>query len=146
MKPIPPRPLGARPLAGFGSRTAAYLIDLLVMAGVLWLLNLLGFVLVKGPTLGIAFSILFVAWYQIAKIGGSQGQTWGMRYLEIVCVDAKTGKRPIGYARAFARAICWAVMAPIPVIGLLDLLWASWDPGNQTLHDKVAGTIVLRRT
>jgi uncharacterized RDD family membrane protein YckC len=27
----------------------------------------------------------------------------------------------------------------------LDLLWAAWDPKRQTLHDKAAGTIVVRR-
>lgn len=27
----------------------------------------------------------------------------------------------------------------------LDILWATWDRRNQTLHDKIAGTLVVRR-
>ena len=27
---------------------------------------------------------------------------------------------------------------------LLDLLWPLWDPRRQTLHDKAAGTVVVR--
>ncbi len=36
---------------------------------------------------------------------------------------------------AFAVVIVW---------GLLDPLWATWDPRKQTLHDKVVGTNVVR--
>jgi uncharacterized RDD family membrane protein YckC len=25
------------------------------------------------------------------------------------------------------------------------VLWPLWDPRNQTIHDKAAGTVVLRR-
>jgi uncharacterized RDD family membrane protein YckC len=27
---------------------------------------------------------------------------------------------------------------------LLDVLWMLWDPKNQTLHDKVAKTLVIK--
>ncbi len=28
---------------------------------------------------------------------------------------------------------------------LVELLWAAWDPRHQTLHDKAAHTLVVRR-
>ena len=28
--------------------------------------------------------------------------------------------------------------------GILDALWPVWDAQNQTLHDKAAGTVLLR--
>ena len=36
-----------------------------------------------------------------------------------------------------------AVLFVIPWI--IDMLWPLWDDRNQTLHDKVVGTVVLRR-
>jgi uncharacterized RDD family membrane protein YckC len=30
----------------------------------------------------------------------------------------------------------------VPII--LDYLWPLWDRENQTLHDKIAGTVVLK--
>ena len=32
-----------------------------------------------------------------------------------------------------------------PLLILVDLLWPLWDARRQTLHDKIAGTVVLRR-
>ena len=44
------------------------------------------------------------------------------------------------------RSFAAAVLTLVPFVGsLLDLLWPLWDPRNQTLHDKAAGTVVLRR-
>ena len=30
-----------------------------------------------------------------------------------------------------------------PVVSVLDKLWLLWDPRRQTLHDKVADTVVV---
>ena len=46
---------------------------------------------------------------------------------------------------AFVRLLVRAVMGFVPLLPMLDLLWPLWDPRNQTLHDKVAGTVVLRQ-
>jgi uncharacterized RDD family membrane protein YckC len=37
-----------------------------------------------------------------------------------------------------------STLAPIGILGLVDYLWMLWDAQKQTLHDKVAGTIVVR--
>ena len=31
-----------------------------------------------------------------------------------------------------------------PIYGLIDVLWPLWDPRRQALHDKLAGTCVVR--
>jgi uncharacterized RDD family membrane protein YckC len=41
---------------------------------------------------------------------------------------------------AHQALILFALLVP----HFLDLLWAAWDKNNQTLHDKVAKTIVIR--
>jgi uncharacterized RDD family membrane protein YckC len=49
--------------------------------------------------------------------------------------------------RAFSAEII-AAASLVGLIGslaqLLDLLWPVWDKRNQTLHDKIGRTVVLR--
>jgi uncharacterized RDD family membrane protein YckC len=51
--------------------------------------------------------------------------------------------RPLGYVRAFIRALIppffWVLIVP----GLLDVLWPLWDAKHQTLHDKLVGSVVI---
>ena len=35
------------------------------------------------------------------------------------------------------------VFAAVNLFGLLDYLWAFWDPNRQCLHDKFADTVVV---
>ena len=49
------------------------------------------------------------------------------------------GLRPGG-----SRALVQIVLAFTIIGGFLDVLWPLWDRQNQTLHDKAAGTVVLR--
>jgi uncharacterized RDD family membrane protein YckC len=46
--------------------------------------------------------------------------------------------------RRLARQLSIYLLLAVP--HYLDLLWAAWDGQRQTLHDKAAGTIVVRRT
>ena len=41
-------------------------------------------------------------------------------------------------------ALVQIVLAFTIIGGFLDVLWPLWDRQNQTLHDKAAGTVVLR--
>jgi uncharacterized RDD family membrane protein YckC len=56
----------------------------------------------------------------------------------------------VGVARAAARSAIYegfALIARVPfgiVALLVDLLWPLWDARRQTLHDKLARTVVLR--
>ena len=42
------------------------------------------------------------------------------------------------------RTLVEVVLALTVIGGILDILWPLWDQQNQTLHDKAAGTVVLR--
>jgi uncharacterized RDD family membrane protein YckC len=67
-----------------------------------------------------------------------------MALLRLDAVDAVEGRTPIGPTRAAVRSLAAGVLTVIPFAAFLDLLWPLWDNRNQTLHDKAAGTVVLR--
>ena len=57
----------------------------------------------------------------------------------------------LGYGRALGRAVVegfFRVLSLLSVllgvVWLLDMLFPLWDRRRQTLHDKVAGSVVLR--
>jgi uncharacterized RDD family membrane protein YckC len=53
--------------------------------------------------------------------------------------------QPIGYGRAFGRVLIGSILwIACYVPGILDVLWPLWDEKNQSLHDKVVNSIVVR--
>ncbi len=54
---------------------------------------------------------------------------------------------PVGWRGALLRPVLQIAISLIPrvgIVGLLDYLWMLWDGQKQTLHDKIAGTIVVK--
>jgi uncharacterized RDD family membrane protein YckC len=96
-------------------------------------------------------SLLIQGVYWIVAIG-SFGRTIGGAAVGIRAVDAN-GAIP-GYGRASLRFAVPAgaqLIGIIPFIGILGsllqlliYLWMLWDPNKQGLHDKAAGTYVVR--
>ena len=82
--------------------------------------------------------------YSFALVG-FWGHTLGMALMRLDAVDAIEGRTPDRprSGRRSARSPP-ALLTIIPMAAFLDLLWPLWDPRNQTLHDKAAGTVVLR--
>ena len=77
----------------------------------------------------------------VCVIGWSRfGTTPGKLLLELRVVDARTGAHP-GVVQALIRYIGYLVSA-LP-LGL-GFLWAIFDRRHQALHDKLAGTRVVR--
>jgi len=78
----------------------------------------------------------------------SQGQTLGNMAAGTIVVDAATGA-PVTSGKAWARSamdVVFRVGTMLFVIPILvDDLWPLWDKQKQTLHDKVAGTVVVKR-
>src|SRR4030095_16803764 len=74
---------------------------------------------------------------------GKTGQTWARRWLDIRVQHARTG-RPIGYRPALRRYLITVAFGILSLPLLLDYLWPLWDKENQTLHDKVATSVVVR--
>jgi uncharacterized RDD family membrane protein YckC len=134
---------GPGSLATYGSRVVAYILDWLIVVipvGIVTVASGLGRYFDYSLDAVVAFA------YAALLIGGPAAQTVGMRVMKIAVAQAANRASPIGYGRAAARAAVAVLIGIIIIVGpLLDLLWPLWDPTNQTLHDKAAGTIVVRR-
>ena len=160
-----------RPLASWGKRVGAGLIDALVLLlPIIAASALLGVGAFAGgdlecttnPTTGftectggdtsfvvtliLAQLVPFIiqGLYSTFMNGGERGQTVGKRVVNIQVRDEATGG-PIGYGKAFLR---WLVGALLSVFtcgigGILDILWPLWDNKRQTLHDKVVNSLVV---
>ncbi|MEU5859967.1 RDD family protein [Nonomuraea sp. NPDC047529] len=75
------------------------------------------------------------------------GRTFGKRLMRIRVVSTETGYWP-GWRRAAVRGLVFPVLVCVPqgglVMLLLDGLWSLADPAARTLHDRLAGTRVVR--
>jgi uncharacterized RDD family membrane protein YckC len=138
--------------ASWGARVGAYLLDGLILAipyAVGIALAVIGdtqendaLLIAGGLLLAASFVAPFV--YFAVMNGGERGQTYGKRALGIR-VRREDGRSPLGFGRALARhtiTFVFAFFFYIPM--LLDYLWPLWDDRNQALHDKVAGSVVVR--
>jgi uncharacterized RDD family membrane protein YckC len=75
---------------------------------------------------------------------GRFGQTLGSKAVGTRVVSAATGG-PIGYGRALGRSVANVLLWILFVIPwVISALFPLWDSRNQTLHDKIAGTVVVR--
>ena len=149
-------------VANWGLRAVAYVIDVvvaeLIFAAVLMsgiavglVLDRLGLstgadtmhpavVAVMVATLAAAFGLTFVYWWLPHS---RSGRTVGKRLVGIRVIDAATGTSP-SKLRALGRYLFMLVFSLPVVTFFLDCLWPLWDPQGQSLHDKVAGTYVIR--
>jgi uncharacterized RDD family membrane protein YckC len=133
--PPPPAPPTTLPRAGFWLRMGALAIDL-VLVGLLFALfeNLLP----DSWSLGFGGFLLLAAAYG-ATLWKLRATTIGgiVCNLKIVRLD----DRPLDWTVAIVRALgCFLSVA---VVGL-GFIWIALDADNQSWHDKIAGTIVVR--
>jgi len=134
-------------LAPYGARVGGYVIDYLIVG-----------LLVRAVTsqLGLsiaaqaAITIVVRAIYASLLIAYLDGRTLGMRFLNLRCVGLDR-RRHVGLGQSLLRAFSAELIAAgslLGVVGLLgpvlDLLWPTWDADRQTLHDKIARTVVIR--
>lgn len=120
-------------LADVGTRLVALIIDGFILALITGLLfwggrEAGGFV---GFLIGVAYH-----WFFLTQ---QNGQTPGKRMMGIRVVR-KDGQ-PIDAATVIVRYVGYYVNTFILGIGWL---WALWDADHQGIHDKLAGTIVVR--
>lgn len=156
-QPVPERPavtdarLDARsglPLASFGQRVGAYLIDFViifvaiiatfVVSAVAGAIND-GFGVFVGVIGWIAVTIGSAA-YLIISDGGALGQTPGKLFLGIKVVGAIPG--PIGYGRGALRylgRVLDSIVCGLPI----GLIWPAFDAQNRTWHDLIVDTRVV---
>jgi uncharacterized RDD family membrane protein YckC len=148
---------GGVSLASYGARLGGWLIDFVIVLAVTLVVTIplhqfhRQHVLVRGTYsyryhlggLGIVLDAAIVIVYGGLFCGSARGQTPGMMATKTRVVRTGT-TNAIGYGRAFGRAAFeYLLSVALFLPWVLDMLFPIWDPQNQTLHDKVAGTVVI---
>ena len=145
----PPDPLDARPLflGVTERRVVAFLIDLSIIALIsivlhmaLGMLTLMTFGLASPLHLFLAPPIIGLA-YHILQVGAPVAGTLGMRLMGLR-VWSMSGGRPT-MLQAVIHAVCY--YGSMAVTGGLVCLVALFNRRRQTLHDMLAGLLVLRQ-
>jgi uncharacterized RDD family membrane protein YckC len=148
------------PLAGWGSRVGAFLLDVLILTVPVIALIVLVVVVAAGSDVGavvvaivafLAYVVvaLFYAPVLMARGGPRNGQTWGKQIVGIR-VTRDSGQ-PVDLGFGFLREFVVKNLLFGTVGGfflyiptLLDWLWPLWDDQNRCLHDMVVSTHVVR--
>jgi uncharacterized RDD family membrane protein YckC len=143
-----------RELADWGVRAAAQVLDTLLLAGIVLIVLLA--VRVGSPdatnhtleviayAVGIPIGLAYAPGL-MARRGARNGQTLGRQAMRIrvVCDDGKPMTLGRGLLReVIGRQLLLAIT--FYVYALIDYLWPLWDKANQTIHDKVGSTRVMR--
>jgi uncharacterized RDD family membrane protein YckC len=150
---------GHHHFAGFWSRAAARIIDLLIIIAAFNLIYLVdrigadaglwtGMELGEGNWTGAGFSmanvlrglffLTFPVFYYV-YLHAMYGQTFGKMAMKIKVVNEDG--TPLDYRKAFLR---WLGYFLCDLTFYIGYLWAAFDPRKQGLHDKVCRTVVVR--
>jgi uncharacterized RDD family membrane protein YckC len=153
-----------RPLASWGSRVAAQLIDwvILLIPGAILAAIVIGaaigdddsswWAVVGSGVLAIfVFALLSLLYAPLLMRRGGQrnGQTLGKQMLGITVVRDTGEQLGFGYSAlrevVVKNLLVGIASSIIPLIPwLLDNLWPLWDDQNRALHDMVVQTHVVR--
>jgi uncharacterized RDD family membrane protein YckC len=123
---------------------------------------------VAALVIAVPVIVATIVAFRLFRTMALDGSTIGRQTARIIVVKART-EGPIGYGRAIVRTgsvlamrallpISWAIafrteqapemafigFACVVLLNVLDTMWMLWDPRRQTLHDKVAGSMVVR--
>ena len=147
------------PLASWGTRLAAYLIDGLILLVPVILLTIIVVAIAAGSDTGaVVTGILgFLAYLVVAFLyapllmareGQRNGQTWGKQALGIRVVRDNGESMGFGWAalreivvKGLAVTIASSIIPIIP--WFLNFFWPLWDDQNRALHDMVVSTHVV---
>jgi uncharacterized RDD family membrane protein YckC len=160
-QPIPqPQGWRGQPLASWGSRLGAYLIDGLILLVPAVILTIIVVAIAAGSDTGAVVTGVFgflaylVALFMYAPVlmardGVNNGQTWGKQALGIRVV--RDSGQPMSFGWAALREIAVKGVAVtiassiIPIIPwFLNFFWPLWDDENRALHDMICSTHVVR--
>jgi uncharacterized RDD family membrane protein YckC len=140
--------------AGIGLRLGAHVVDGLVFAAVLLVSVLVLGALAagiqgaggsQGTAVGVFLLSLFIGFvvYVVVIVKFlAKGLTPGKYLVGEQVVDHLTGGQP-GLGKMLLREIIGKWVSGL-LFGL-GYLWAIWDKDGQAWHDKIAGTVVIRR-
>lgn len=142
---------GREEYAGFGPRLIAYLLDGLIMS--LFMIPAYGLILLgtmvmdPGPLstaivgLGAVLAVAIAFMYMVF-LTGKKGATFGKKIMKLKVVGAD-GTFPIGIGKALIRVLMQAIGGSI--CGLTYWMILFDKEMKRGLHDKVAGTVVIRQ-
>jgi uncharacterized RDD family membrane protein YckC len=167
MRPV--EAVATQDIAGFWWRFGGFVIDSIILGIVISLpLRQSSLSFYTDAIVQVVAAFLYFGLF--VNYGGA---TLGMRICRLRCLSADGSK--VTATQAYTRALVYCVFVliasfyqlhtyahPTPAethrlarqFGIylllvaphyLDLLWAAWDSKHQTLHDKAAGTIVVRK-
>ena len=149
-----------QPLAGWGTRLAAYVIDALILLIPAVVLTVIVVAIAAGSDTGaIVTGILgFLAYLVVAFVyapvlmsrdGRNNGQTWGKQMMNIRVVRDNGQSVSFGWAalreiavKGLAVGIASSIIPFIP--WFLNFFWPLWDDQNRALHDMIVSTHVVR--
>jgi len=153
--PEPPPPPGVpgaeepvdalgRPLARWSERLVAFVVDQLFVYIVA---KLAVFALGLHHTFGarLLWFVIAVAYYA-ALNGSAAGQTFGKRVFGVAVRDSDVGDSiaPAGAALRYIVVGMYRIVLFFAVFTVLDGLWPLRERRRQALHDKIAGSVVVR--
>ena len=150
---------GHHPFAGFWSRAAARIIDLLIIIAAFNMIYVIdrlgadaglwtGMGLGEGGLTGAGISmanvlrgLFFLAFpvFYYVYLHAMDGQTFGKMALKFKVVNED--ETPLDYRKAFLR---WLGYFLCDLTFYIGYLWAAFDHRKQGLHDKVCRTVVVR--
>ncbi|MEW2415497.1 RDD family protein [Streptomyces sp. NPDC046866] len=136
---------GMPPLAHWGQRVGAYLLDGLITVVPMYLLGFIDLATSDDPsgpgvffTIGMLYAI-GMGFFQLYK-EGSTGQSIGKKVVGI-SVRREADGNVLGFGMAFVRKLAH-ILDGIPCY--IGLLWPLWDEKKQTFADKVCSTVVIQ--
>ncbi|MYY06690.1 MULTISPECIES: RDD family protein [unclassified Streptomyces] len=138
---------GLPPLAHWGERVGAWLLDLLIIVAPMYALGFVDLARsddpeTAGPGAFFAVGVVYffvMGFYQLYR-EGKTGQTTGKKVLRISVRRERDGNT-LGFGMAFVRKIAHALDSFSCYLGWL---WPLWDPKRQTFADKVCNTVVIK--
>jgi uncharacterized RDD family membrane protein YckC len=170
----PPLSPGGQPLADFGTRLLAHLIDGAIVTAVAMLVFIPVIVIVTLSVMGDAFVpydgvgpapdvfgefvvplllieaglvLLLLAAYYVyyVEMMHRSGQTVGKKAMKVRVVPLDPAATLTRRMAAKRYAVEFVGGTLVPFFTILDGLWQIWDePYQQTLHDKAAQTVVVK--
>jgi uncharacterized RDD family membrane protein YckC len=147
----PPTASGAAADGVLGRRFFAYLIDILIVFGLITLLAIAIFIFgVFTLTLGwwlyaLLFPPLVAIFYNALTIGGPAQSTLGMRMMGLRVVDAGTGG-PVDKITAAVHALLFYVAAGTFVLWALDIIVGMARADRRLGHDLLTGVMLVRNS
>ncbi|GHE37861.1 RDD family protein [Streptomyces vinaceus] len=138
---------GMPPLAHWGQRFGAYLLDALIIAGPMYALGFIDLAASSDPANGGPGVFFMIGWLYALGMGifqlhkeGTTGQTIGKKVLGISLRREADGAF-IGFGMAFVRKLAH-ILDGLPCY--VGFLWPLWDEKKQTFADKVCNTVVIQ--